>query len=603
MNKITNYFRTNLTISLVLLVCLISSLTLFKPRFLRINYASENLTSTTPSEDSPHSHPDSKNSGLDSPDSKSDSDNSETTPPESESPQTPVTTFHFSSDLVFRAVNPGYTIDGVRDVGEFIELQKTTDVPKLSLAGYLLRYTNSSGTSTTLYQFPENSHLVSESLLFRYAKSPDYDQSDATYMTTIALSSGRLELVKDDEVVDYVCWPSKTSDCVTAFKSSKPTTLVRDSQTGTFSHQTSYNPTFDLVKPSLIIPASPDTPSSRPSLPSLDTSSSESPSSDSSNSASSNQNSSNPAQNQTPSSNSSNDQGSSTDSSEVSARCYGVEFSELLSYYSDSKDEQYIELYNTTDHAIQLDHCSLRYKKKLYPLFGEIAANNYRAYYSTKFNPSLSLTKNPTSSGTLELLDSDNRVIDSLIYNHGQKKSTSFAKFFDADGEAFWNLTYQPTPGAENVYQEFRSCPAGKTVNPSTGNCVKIIASGTTESATCPAGKYRNPLTGRCKNIESETTLKPCATGYERNPNTGRCRKIKIPNDGADYALVPLTESESSTHFVAFGIVILLVSIGLIYIILQFRHDIARATRKARQRLHHIRKNLVSRGISFHRHK
>ena len=110
-------------------------------------------------------------------------------------------------------------------------------------------------------------------------------------------------------------------------------------------------------------------------------------------------------------------------------------------------------------------------------------------------------------------------------------------------------------------------------------------------------------MTGRCKKLESSTTEpKPCAEGYERNPETNRCRKIKAENDGAGYALIPATNSSTST-FAAFGLVILLVMLGVVYIILQFRHEIARTARKTRQRFYHVRKNLVAWYISFYRHK
>lgn len=193
--------------------------------------------------------------------------------------------------------------------------------------------------------------------------------------------------------------------------------------------------------------------------------------------------------------------------------------------------------------------------------------------------------------------------MDILVYSNGQKKSTSYAKFIAADGSESWDLTYNVTPGDTNIYQEFRTCPAGKVINPATGNCIKVTTTANSITSECPAGKYRNPLTGRCKNIESTTTeLKSCAEGYERNPETNRCRKIKAENDGAGYALVPTTYSSKST-FVAFGIVVLLVSLGAIYIILQFRHEIVRATRKIRQRFYYIRKDLIARCASFHRHK
>lgn len=485
-------------------------------------------------------------------DTTNNSDPSSTTedPPKVEAP---AETFEFSSSLIIKAVNPGYT---TQNVGELIELQKVVNASSFSLAGYSLQYTNASGTSTTLIDFSEGSLMAGEFLLLRLARSPGSERADATYMTTLAIGAGKVELLYNQETVDQACWGLSQQECLTAFNSKHPTTLVRDLSSGNFEHASTYDPHYSADQPSLILPTPPATP--------------ESPG------------------------------GSDDISEQPSPACRGLEFSEILSYYANDKTEQFVEIYNPTDRAVQVDACTLVYKKKSYPLSGTIPPDGYYVFYPAKFD--LSFTKNPNSSNTIELLDADRSLVDALVYLHGQKKSTAYAKFYDTVGDEIWNLTYAPTPGKANKFQEFRTCEAGKVINPATGNCVKVVAKATT-STDCPAGKYRNPLTGRCKKIASESEPKPCKAGYERNPETGRCRKVAATNnDGADYALVPQTASEKST-FVALGAVILLVSLGVIYIVLQFRHEIARAARKARQRLHHVRKNLFARGISFRRHK
>lgn len=481
----------------------------------------------------------------------------------SSSPEQPTDQFVFASDLIIKAVNPGYTVDETQNVGEFIELQKTTDAP-LSLANYSIRYTTASGKSTTLLNFSEGSSLVGEFLLMRLARSPHSEQSDATYMTTLAMGAGTVEILYNDLVVDSVCWASKSETCSAPFKSAHPTTLVRSLETGLFAHAPEYDPIFNSDQPSVILP-SPDVPPP-PEVP------------DSGDSDKVDDTDSEPE--------------SKPDSEfePTSARCFGLEFSEILSYYAENKSEQFIELYNPTDRKIDLSFCSIRYKNKSYTLSGTVLPNSYFAIYPSTLAPTFALTKNPSSSNTIELLDAKKSVVDLLAYPHGQKKSTSYAKFYDAAGEEIWEITYAMTPGIENHYQEFRTCPSGKVINPDTGNCVKVSASAESSIAECPAGKYRNPLTGRCKSFESasSTEPKPCAAGYERNPETNRCRKIVAENDGAGYALVPSTSSSKST-FIALGAVALVVGLGIIYIILQFRHEIARAIRKIKQRLHHIR--------------
>lgn len=458
-------------------------------------------------------------------------------PPEDES-------YGFSSQLIIKAVNPGYTVDKLSNVGELIELQNLADAT-ISLAGLSVRYTNGSGKVITIHTFPEGALMTGEFLLMRYAKSPDAIQSELTYSSSLAMAAGPLELVHEDEVLDRVCWTGK-DNCEKPFKSSSPTTLVRNLSTGGFEHLSEYEPHFDPDFPSLYLPEPEPDQDEQVALP---------------------------------------------------PKCRGLEFSEILTYYSEDASEQFVELYNPTPKDIDIDGCQIGYKNKTYPLSGIIPASGYLAYYPSS---AFSFTKNPTTNNSVSLIDADGEVIDELVYSHGQKKSTSYALFYDTNGVANWSITYDPTPGSTNNSQKFRTCPAGKVLNPLTGNCVNLTTSTTTE---CPAGKYRNPLTGRCKNIEDSTsTLKECAEGYERNPTTNRCRKITKPNEGADYALVPTTSS-SGTTFVAFGIVILIISLGAIYIALQFRHEAARAARKIRQRVHDILKNQLPRKIRRDRDK
>ena len=472
--------------------------------------------------------------------------------PDSDLPKEPDDSFEFTTDLIIQAVNPGYTIDGTQNVGEFIELQKVADVPDFSLAGYGLRYTNSSGKTTLLLDFAEGSLMTGETLLMRYARSPDSDRADATYMTTLAMATGRVELTYHNEIINQVCWGSGEG-CLSSFKSAKPTTLVRNSDTGNFEHIIDYEPDFDPSQPSLILPPTPDSPD-----------------------------------------------GSNDNSTETTSRCYDLEFSEILAYYANDKSEQFIELYNPSGQTVVMDRCALRYKNKTYYLSGEITADGYYAYYPSAQTTSFSLTKNPNSSNTIELIDANGATVDTLVYNHGQKKSTSYARFYTTGSEEIWDLTYAPTPGSANVYQEFRTCPTGKTINPDTGNCVNVTSGSST--TVCPEGKYLNPLTGRCKKIAESSGAKECKAGYERNPETNRCRKITSNNDGATYALVPNTSSSKSV-FIAAGIVALIISAGTVYIILQFRREITRTARKTIQRLNHVRKNLIARRVSLHRKK
>ena len=241
--------------------------------------------------------------------------------------------------------------------------------------------------------------------------------------------------------------------------------------------------------------------------------------------------------------------------------------------------------------------CTVRYKNKSYGLTGQIYPNGYYVYR----NSELKLTKNPTAVNVLELIDADGSKAADLTYGSGQKKSTAYAWFGEnTDGVSIWLQTYTITPGAENIYQQFKSCPTGKVINPSTGNCINFYEDEALPD--CPAGKFRNPETNRCKSYEvlgnilapckdgyyrnPETNrckkigvataagLAPCKDGYERSPETNRCRKIR-ENNGADYGIEPATYSEESS-FVAYGALGAVVLGGLSYLVFQFRGAMAK---------------------------
>lgn len=407
----------------------------------------------------------------------------------------------------------------------------------LPLNGVFLRYKNSSNTPYTIYEFPAKSAMIGETILLRYDKSPEVKAAlevanglagiaDATYSKTLALA-GSLELVYKDEngeqLIDSVCWTGK-SGCLTKFNSNSPITLVRDEKTREFSEKTDYSPTFSggLYLPEEEIP---------------------------------------------------DETSNKEDGPPKSPQCLDLEFSEILSYYETAKEEQFVELYNPTNEAIPLSGCSLKYKNKLYDLVktnssgenpnpSEISAEGFFVYRPTE----MTLTKNPNSENTLDLVDITGDTVATMKYPHGQKKGTAYALI-----ESAWQTTYFPTPGAPNIAQEFKTCPLGKVLNEETGNCIKPTSLASVKP--CPAGKYRSPETGRCRSSTSSSEKEPCKEGYERNPETGRCRKVKT-NAGADYALVPLTGGSESSTFIALWSLIALGALGLSFALFQFRREL-----------------------------
>jgi len=425
-------------------------------------------------------------------------------------------------NVLIKSFNPGYS-----DEGEFFELLKLPENSVL-LAGLSVVYETSSGSEYIVLDFNEAHEMVGESLLLRLASSDEVkdaedasEVADLTYTRNMSQSKGRLSLKYNEKVIDSVCWGLDEDECFSGFNSKKPTTLVRDLSAeeveDSFKHVEGYVPSYDKDNPGILIHEVPE--------------------------------------------------------EVIEPKCRTVEFSEIFTYFETANTEQFIELYNRGEEDIELSGCFLRYKTKNYKLFGTVKANSFIVFYNVS-DLGVALTKNPTSSNLLEIIDADGEVVDSLSCSSGQKKGVGYAMFgYSAAGGENWLQSYLLTPGAENALQQYKTCPAGKVINLETGNCVNETKLSTTLAA-CPEGKYRNPLTGRCKSYATTASaeLKPCAEGYERNPATGRCRKI-VTNDGADYEIVEET-FEEKTEFTAIIAILVVIVAGLIYIAFQYREEI-----------------------------
>ena len=264
--------------------------------------------------------------------------------------------------------------------------------------------------------------------------------------------------------------------------------------------------------------------------------------------------------------------------------CAGVQITEIYSYYQEDSSEQFIELHNPTAADILLDYCRLNYKKRYFALDGTLPPGQYLAFQ----DDDLLLTKNPTKDIVISILDADDNLVTSASYGKKQKRGVSYAWFNDG-----WRQSYAITPGAVNIFQEFQSCEEGKIINPATGNCIKAPVVSISE---CKEGYYRNPATGRCKKNPTMTELTPCKDGYERNPETNRCRKI-VTTTGQEYAIEQSAESEShqnSQTFIAITAIVATAIGATIYVIIQFRHELVMAGKKAKNwlRRHLLRKTV-----------
>jgi hypothetical protein len=423
--------------------------------------------------------------------------------------------------IYIKAINPGYTVDGKSNVGEMIEIGFLKDSPDevVSLAGVSLGYTNSSGNTTELAKFSEYIKATGESILLKLASAEDAEQANFNYTKTLAMQGG-LTLFLNDEVMDMVCWTGK-EDCLKAFKSSKPTTLVRNLETGEFEHLEEYAPIYDE---NAIINEEP-----------ID------------------------------------------GMGAVEPQCRGLRFSEIFSFYEDMQTEQFVEIYNDSAEQILMDGCMIKYKNRIYPLNGVLKPEGYYVRLATDF----SLTKNPNNVNLLEIIDVDGSIAHRIEYPNGQRKGASYAFIgYDDKGAEIWRVTYAVTPGEPNAYQEFKSCEEGKVINEATGNCVKIAAA--PAEKVCAEGQYLNPLTGRCRKIET-VSVKICKEGYYLNEETGRCKKI-ITNTGASFALDD-AEYKEETSFAAIYAVIGVILVALGYIVYEFRRELVKIFRKAFQRV------------------
>lgn len=178
--------------------------------------------------------------------------------------------------------------------------------------------------------------------------------------------------------------------------------------------------------------------------------------------------------------------------------------------------------------------------------------------------------------------------------------------------------TYDPETGEGTTV---KICNEGYELNESTNRCSKIKTETTTtdsgstakdssssnssksstETKTCPEGKFLNPKTNRCKNLQtiSESTTgktittydpktgeaateKICNEGYELDADSNRCKKVK-KNNGEDYAL-SVPELGGEPNFVAIGSVIAIATIGIGFVIFEFRHEIAKFLKRLKLR-------------------
>lgn len=205
-----------------------------------------------------------------------------------------------------------------------------------------------------------------------------------------------------------------------------------------------------------------------------------------------------------------------TDGSPVNP-CNGLRLSEIGANLS----RQFIEVYNSESHVINIRGCQLQTNRSQTAIYAfediDLEPGGYRTVYIDETD--LTLTK--TTSGTVYILSSDGEVeVDARSYENLSENS-SYALI-----DGVWRQTFTLTPGDYNQYAEYPPCQEGYFRNTETGRCNKLTASA--ELADCGPGRERNPATNRCRAIQSGRQLTPCRPGQERNPATNRCRSIAL---------------------------------------------------------------------------
>lgn len=237
-------------------------------------------------------------------------------------------------------------------------------------------------------------------------------------------------------------------------------------------------------------------------------------------------------------------------------RCEGLVLSEVLSNPAGADTgNEFIEVFNPTAEAVQMNGCSLRLGASGQPFHFShqtIEAGKYMKLSDTQTG----ITLPNAAGGTVWLLSSEDE--QSIMYPPDIKEGQAWAMF-----SGVWSLTTSPTPALPNIITapsveggmggsgtalpcppgkyrhpvtkrcrlktaaaQSKACKIGQVRNPATNRC-RSATSATTTLTPCKAGSVRNPETNRCRSSAALTSaLKPCASGQERNAETHRCRKI-----------------------------------------------------------------------------
>jgi hypothetical protein len=215
----------------------------------------------------------------------------------------------------------------------------------------------------------------------------------------------------------------------------------------------------------------------------------------------------------------SDDNGTGGGDLEPQTSCNGVIINELLPNPAGADGgKEYIELHNKSSEIINLEDCGFQLNSGTVRSFGsiELQPDQYMAFYDSD----TTITLPNSAGGTIYLMEGDTEL-QQADYPGGLGDDVAWAWFDDG-----WEQTYSPTPGAENIKQPEKPCPAGQLRSEETGRCRTLGVGGGSGLKPCRSDQFRNPLTNRCKLKDDGPGLQPCRADQFRNPLTNRCKLI-----------------------------------------------------------------------------
>ena len=179
--------------------------------------------------------------------------------------------------------------------------------------------------------------------------------------------------------------------------------------------------------------------------------------------------------------------------------------------------DQFIELQNTGSVPTSLKGCWLQTNrsKSAKVELGDSTLDPGQYHLVQLARAPITLTK--TKAGRVYIIDANQQETAQVDYP-ALPAGTTWA----LDDSEAWQVTYTPTPGADNVISAHPLCPSQQQWDETAQRCRGAVGA----DISCPSGYHHQAATGSCRwGAPEATQATPCTAGYERSPGTNRCRK------------------------------------------------------------------------------